>query len=184
MRKQWIHTYDYVSVLVFFVSASDIVRVLYEDDTSNRHEEALRLFDEQINSKYEFVAAARFVLVVTKCDVFCEHFYEWCIKYPNEMSQFKSILTCSFNSVDCASPLDALVKMQQQFAAKQKSNRIIATYYCNLLDGHSAQHIYAQLVHSIVTGEFSNINYAHVRRTGWNWENTRTAFCDIQFMIK
>jgi len=51
-RRKWIHQFDNVSTVLFVMSLSEYDQNLYEDNTKNRLEEAIELFDEIANSKW------------------------------------------------------------------------------------------------------------------------------------
>jgi hypothetical protein len=64
---EWIHCYDNLSCVVFFVSLAEYAQICYEDDTTNRLEESLRLFDDIIHSKW--FKDIPFILVLNKADM-------------------------------------------------------------------------------------------------------------------
>jgi len=51
-RRKWIHAFDNVNAVVFVAALSEYDQVLFEDETQNRMEEALQLFDQIVNSKW------------------------------------------------------------------------------------------------------------------------------------
>jgi guanine nucleotide-binding protein G(i) subunit alpha len=50
-RRKWIHAFDNVNCVVFVAALSEYDQVLFEDETQNRMDEAIQLFDQIINSK-------------------------------------------------------------------------------------------------------------------------------------
>ena len=46
-RRKWIHAFDNVNCVVFVAALSEYDQVLFEDETQNRMEEALQLFEEE-----------------------------------------------------------------------------------------------------------------------------------------
>ncbi|KAG5350715.1 Guanine nucleotide-binding protein subunit alpha [Termitomyces sp. Mn162] len=69
-RKKWIHCFENVTALVFLVSLSEYDQMLYEDESVNRMQEALTLFDSICNSRW-FVKAS-IILFLNKIDLFSE----------------------------------------------------------------------------------------------------------------
>lgn len=67
-RKKWIHCFEEVTAIVFLVAISEYDQVLAEDDSVNRMEEALTLFDSICNSCW-FVKTP-IILFLNKIDIF------------------------------------------------------------------------------------------------------------------
>jgi GTPase SAR1 family protein len=69
-RKKWIHCFENVTAVLFVAAISEYDQVLYEDENTNRMEEALNLFEEICNSRW-FKDTAM-ILFLNKCDLFEE----------------------------------------------------------------------------------------------------------------
>ncbi|KAJ3158459.1 guanine nucleotide-binding protein subunit alpha [Irineochytrium annulatum] len=69
-RKKWIHCFENVTSIVFLVAISEYDQVLVEDETVNRMQEALTLFDSICNSRW-FVKTS-IILFLNKIDLFKE----------------------------------------------------------------------------------------------------------------
>jgi len=69
-RKKWIHCFENVTAIIFLVAISAYDQVLVEDETVNRMQEALTLFDSICNSKW-FVKTS-VILFLNKIDIFKE----------------------------------------------------------------------------------------------------------------
>jgi len=67
-RKKWIHCFENVTAIIFMVAISEYDQVLVEDETVNRMNEALTLFDSICNSKW-FVKTS-IILFLNKIDLF------------------------------------------------------------------------------------------------------------------
>ena len=67
-RKKWIHCFENVTSIVFMAAISEYDQCLVEDETVNRLEEALTLFDSICNSKW-FVKTS-VILFLNKKDLF------------------------------------------------------------------------------------------------------------------
>jgi len=69
-RKKWIHCFENVTAIVFLVAISEYDQLLMEDETVNRMQEALTLFDSICNSRW-FVKTS-IILFLNKIDRFKE----------------------------------------------------------------------------------------------------------------
>ncbi|ORY83942.1 guanine nucleotide-binding protein subunit alpha [Neocallimastix californiae] len=69
-RKKWIHCFENVTAIIFMVAISEYDQVLVEDETVNRMQEALTLFDSICNSRW-FVKTS-IILFLNKIDLFRE----------------------------------------------------------------------------------------------------------------
>ncbi|ORX69819.1 guanine nucleotide-binding protein subunit alpha [Basidiobolus meristosporus CBS 931.73] len=67
-RKKWIHCFENVTAIVFMVAISEYDQTLIEDETVNRMQEALTLFDSICNSRW-FVKTS-IILFLNKIDLF------------------------------------------------------------------------------------------------------------------
>ena len=69
-RKKWIHCFDNVTAIVFLVGISEYDQVLVEDESVNRMQEALSLFDSICNSRWFLNTSI--ILFLNKIDLFRE----------------------------------------------------------------------------------------------------------------
>ncbi|KAI9230249.1 MAG: G-protein complex alpha subunit GpaA/FadA [Piptocephalis tieghemiana] len=69
-RKKWIHCFENVTAIVFLVAISEYDQSLVEDETVNRMQEALTLFDSICNSRW-FIKTS-IILFLNKIDLFRE----------------------------------------------------------------------------------------------------------------
>ncbi|ORX93110.1 guanine nucleotide-binding protein alpha subunit [Basidiobolus meristosporus CBS 931.73] len=69
-RKKWIHCFEDVMAIIFMVAVSEYDQSLIEDDTVNRMQEALTLFDSICNSRW-FVKTS-IILFLNKIDLLRE----------------------------------------------------------------------------------------------------------------
>ncbi|OLL23030.1 Guanine nucleotide-binding protein subunit alpha [Neolecta irregularis DAH-3] len=67
-RKKWIHCFENVTCILFLVAISEYDQRLLEDETVNRMQEALTLFDSICNSRW-FVKTS-VILFLNKTDIF------------------------------------------------------------------------------------------------------------------
>ncbi|KAI0411931.1 G-alpha-domain-containing protein [Xylaria grammica] len=66
-RKKWIHGFPNTSAVLFTVDVTAYAKSLFEDDTVNRMQEQLALFDSIVNSRW--FSKSVFVLIFTKLDL-------------------------------------------------------------------------------------------------------------------
>ncbi|KAL7752075.1 guanine nucleotide-binding protein subunit alpha [Sorochytrium milnesiophthora] len=67
-RKKWIHCFENVTAIVFLVAISEYDQVLVEDESTNRMQEALSLFDSICNSRW--FTKTSIILFLNKIDLF------------------------------------------------------------------------------------------------------------------
>ncbi|KAL0085819.1 guanine nucleotide binding protein, alpha subunit [Phycomyces blakesleeanus] len=67
-RKKWIHCFENVTALIFLVAISEYDQFLIEDETVNRMQEALTLFDSICNSRW--FSKTSIILFLNKIDIF------------------------------------------------------------------------------------------------------------------
>jgi len=67
-RKKWMHCFQDVTAVIFCAALSAYDQVLYEDDTTNRMHESLKLFSEICNNRW-FIDTAM-ILFLNKKDLF------------------------------------------------------------------------------------------------------------------
>jgi len=69
-RKKWMHCFQDVTAVIFCVALSEYDLKLYEDDSTNRMHESLKLFKEICNSKW--FTETSVILFLNKKDLFAE----------------------------------------------------------------------------------------------------------------
>lgn len=69
-RKKWIHCFENVTTILFLVAISEYDQLLFEDETVNRMQEALTLFDSICNSRWFLKTSI--ILFLNKIDRFRE----------------------------------------------------------------------------------------------------------------
>ncbi|KAI8977923.1 guanine nucleotide binding protein, alpha subunit [Pilobolus umbonatus] len=93
-RKKWIHCFENVTAVIFLVAISEYNQVLIEDETVNRMQEALTLFDSICNSRW-FVKTS-IILFLNKIDIFKEKLSQYPLKNSfNDYSGPDSYESCS-----------------------------------------------------------------------------------------
>ncbi|CAG7854770.1 Guanine nucleotide-binding protein subunit alpha [Serendipita indica DSM 11827] len=117
-RKKWIHCFENVTALVFLVALSEYDQMLYEDESVNRMQEALTLFDSICNSRW-FVKTS-IILFLNKIDLFAEK-----LQYSPLNHYFPDYRGNSYDEA-CDFLLHKFVSLNQSAASKQ----IYAHYTC------------------------------------------------------
>jgi len=69
-RRKWIHCFENVTALLFVGVLSEYDQVLYEDNSTNRMEETLNLFENMVNSRW--FSDMSCILFLNKMDLFEE----------------------------------------------------------------------------------------------------------------
>lgn len=69
-RKKWIHCFDNVTMIIFCVPLSEYDQFLLEDQSQNRFQESLVLFENVVNSRW--FSRTSVVLFLNKIDLFAE----------------------------------------------------------------------------------------------------------------
>jgi len=67
-RRKWMHCFQDVTAVIFCAAMSEYDQKLYEDETTNRMHEALKLFKDICNSKW--FAETAIILFLNKQDIF------------------------------------------------------------------------------------------------------------------
>jgi len=67
-RRKWMHCFQDVTAVIFCVALSEYDKQLYEDETTNRMHEALKLFKDICNTKW--FADTAIILFLNKKDLF------------------------------------------------------------------------------------------------------------------
>ena len=67
-RKKWIHCFEDVTAIIFCAAMSAYDQVLYEDETTNRMHESMKLFDSICNNKW--FTDTSIILFLNKKDLF------------------------------------------------------------------------------------------------------------------
>jgi guanine nucleotide-binding protein G(o) subunit alpha len=106
-RKKWIHCFEDVTAIIFCVGMSEYDQVLHEDETTNRMQESLKLFDSICNNKW--FTDTSIILFLNKKDLF-------------EAKIQKSPLTVCFPEYTGSQVYEeAAAYIQAQFEAMNKS---------------------------------------------------------------
>ncbi|KAI4466707.1 gtp-binding protein alpha subunit [Holotrichia oblita] len=114
-RGKWIHCFEDVTAIIFCVAMSEYDQVLHEDETTNRMQESLKLFDSICNNKW--FTDTSIILFLNKKDLFEEKIR-------------KSPLTICFPEYAGPKSTAKLRRIQAQFEAK--TNQQPKEIYCHM----------------------------------------------------
>eukprot|EP01006_Ploeotia_vitrea_P054161 TRINITY_DN67856_c2_g1_i10.p1 TRINITY_DN67856_c2_g1~~TRINITY_DN67856_c2_g1_i10.p1 ORF type:complete len:372 (-),score=238.24 TRINITY_DN67856_c2_g1_i10:153-1268(-) len=121
-RKKWIHCFEDVTAVIFVAALSEYDQVLFEDENTNRLDEALNLFDEICNSRW-FKKTAM-ILFLNKRDLFEEKIH----KVP--LSEWDEAAVEIDKIEDPEDKFDNAVGfIEDIFLSKRKSQRAV---YCHV----------------------------------------------------
>mmetsp|Transcript_590 Transcript_590/g.781 ORF Transcript_590/g.781 Transcript_590/m.781 type:complete len:357 (-) Transcript_590:374-1444(-) len=106
-RKKWIHCFENVTAVLFVTAISEYDQMLFEDESTNRMDESLNLFDEICNSRWFRETAI--ILFLNKCDLFAE--------------KIKNVsLRCCFPEYDRPDSYDdGIVFLDNEFQSKNRN---------------------------------------------------------------
>lgn len=69
-RRKWMHKFEDVTAVIYVVAISEYDQLVFEDNTTNRQEESLQLFEKVYDSEY--FRHLSFILFLNKEDLFIE----------------------------------------------------------------------------------------------------------------
>ncbi|KAG9510965.1 E3 ubiquitin-protein ligase HECW2, partial [Fragariocoptes setiger] len=145
-RKKWIHCFEDVTAIIFCVAMSEYDQVLHEDETTNRMQESLKLFDSICNNKW--FTETSIILFLNKRDIFEEK-----IK--------RSPLTICFPDYTGEQTFgEAAQFIQAQFEAKNKSTT--KEIYCHTTCATDTSNI--QFVFDAVTDMDLEVHLASTKK--------------------
>uniref|UniRef100_A0A1I8HWJ6 Guanine nucleotide-binding protein G(O) subunit alpha n=1 Tax=Macrostomum lignano TaxID=282301 RepID=A0A1I8HWJ6_9PLAT len=114
-RKKWMHCFEEVTAIIFCVAMSEYDQLLHEDESTNRMQESLKLFDSICNNKW-FVRTS-IILFLNKKDLFAAKI----VRSPINICFPEYTGNQEYN--------EAAAYIQAQFDAKNKS--INKEVYCH-----------------------------------------------------
>mmetsp|Transcript_23880 Transcript_23880/g.35037 ORF Transcript_23880/g.35037 Transcript_23880/m.35037 type:complete len:360 (+) Transcript_23880:160-1239(+) len=90
-RRKWIHCFENVTGVIFVAALSEYNQVLYEDNTVNRMDEAIDLFEEICNNTY--FSRSSIMIFLNKRDLFQEKIktydiVDWFPAYKGEKNDY------------------------------------------------------------------------------------------------
>ncbi len=153
-----IHCFEDVTAIIFCVALSEYDQVLYEDESTNRMHESLRLFDSICNNKW-FVISLKKIFCQKNIYIF-RFVYTGIILFLNKKDLFeekikRSPLTLCFREYTGPNEYDPAAEyIQAQFVAKNKSTQ--KEVYCHHTCATDTQNV--QFVFDAVTDVIITLN--------------------------
>jgi len=128
-RKKWIHCFSDVTAVLFVAALSEYDVVLYEDEETNRMDEALNLFEEICNSRW--FKKTSMILMLNKRDLFSEKIKRVPLKvcFPDYAGDSTFEVASAF--------------VQEQFEGKRKDpSQEIYTHITCATDTNNMRHVF------------------------------------------
>ncbi|PAA59630.1 hypothetical protein BOX15_Mlig015690g1, partial [Macrostomum lignano] len=136
-RKKWIHCFEDVTAIIFCVAMSEYDQVLHEDETTNRMQESLKLFDSICNNKW--FTETSIILFLNKKDLF------------EEKIKRSPLTTCFPEYCGKQTYEEAAAYIQAQFEAKNKSpNKEIYCHQTCATDTNNIQFVFDAVTDVII----------------------------------
>jgi guanine nucleotide-binding protein G(o) subunit alpha len=143
-RRKWIHCFEQVTALIYFVAVSDFDKTMFEDGTTNRMHDSLHLFDSVVNNRW-FVRTS-FILFLNKRDLF------------EEKIKCRSLRTCFPEYPDVNEYMPAVHFIQRQFASKnQSSGKEIYSHLTCATDTKNIQFVFDLVADVILAAKLKSI---------------------------
>lgn len=140
-RRKWIHCFDNVNAILFLVSLSEYDLVCFEDSTTNRMEESIKIFSETVNNpSFENIS---FILFLNKNDLFVEKIHD------------KSLTVCfpEYEAPDDEDELEEHARnyIKEQFLKESKNTqRTIVTHVICATDTDLVKRIFDSVKNIII----------------------------------
>jgi GTPase SAR1 family protein len=145
-RRKWIHCFENTNAVIFVASLSEYDQVLFEDNSTNRIHEALKLFNETCNSTY--FANTALLLFLNKRDLFMTK-----IKHTTIESCFPDY--CGNNSYE-----DSIDYITKQFLAKNTSEiRNVYVHVTCATDKNNIAFVFDAVKDAVLTDNLEGINF-------------------------
>jgi len=138
-RRKWIHCFSKVTAVLFVASLSDYDNSLREDNTQNRMQEALILFEEVSNSSY-FSTKSSLILFLNKTDLFRDKLLKV------ELKEF-------FPSFEGGTDYDkALLFIKTRFLERVRNGKTIYTHYTCAINRNNIEFVINGVRETLLNG--------------------------------
>jgi guanine nucleotide-binding protein G(o) subunit alpha len=145
-RRKWIHYFEDVTAIIFFIAISEYDLTMYEDASTNRMQDSLQLFESIVNNP--FFAKTSFIMFFNKKDLFEEK-----IKH--------SPLTICFPEYTGENEFEpATTYICEKFESKNlSSERDIYNHITCATDTSNVQIVFNSVIDTILTTSMRNSGY-------------------------
>jgi len=143
-RRKWIHCFDDVTAIIFCAALSEYDQKLYEDQTTNRMFEALKLFSDITNSRW--FHKTPIILFLNKKDIF-----ETKIKKV-------PLNVCFKNYTGSNDPEEAADFIEKQFLSQIKNpNKLVYKYRTCATDTNNVKFIFHAVKDVLITAYLNQL---------------------------
>jgi guanine nucleotide-binding protein G(o) subunit alpha len=143
-RRKWIHCFEEVTAVIFFVAISEYDQTMFEDETTNRMHESLSLFDSIVNNKW-FVKTS-FILFLNKKDLF------------EDKIERSPLNICFPEYTDANEFVPACTYILKQFEAKKNNQeKDIYSHLTCATDTENVQFVFEAVTASIVSSNVKSM---------------------------
>jgi len=138
-RKKWIHCFDDVAAILFCVALNEYDLTLREDDTVNRLEESLKVFDDVVNNKS--FSNTSIIVFLNKVDLFSAK-----IKHTN-----LTVATCCKDYTGGNDEEKAKIYLKEKFERVNRNpSKSIYFHYTTALDTDLVKKVFEDIKESIL----------------------------------
>ncbi|KJE89708.1 guanine nucleotide-binding protein G(q) subunit alpha [Capsaspora owczarzaki ATCC 30864] len=143
-RRKWIHCFEGVTSIVFVIESSGYDQVLFEDENTNRMQEALTLFDTIVN--YKWFENTSMILFLNKMDILAE-------KLPkSDISKYFSDYKGSPTDVEAVKEF-----IRHLFVEKNRNpSKQIYPHYTTATDTNNIRFVFAAVRDTILQTNLTN----------------------------
>ena len=147
-RRKWIHCFDDVKAVLFVAALSGYDMTLYEDDSTNRMEESLNLFQAICNNK--FFERTSMILFLNKMDLFTEKIKQ----SDRHLRLYFPQYTGPDNNVETAKKF-----VEEQFLARNtKKGKIVFPHFTTATDSGNIRVVFKVVLETIIRENLERAN--------------------------
>ena len=152
------HAFEGVTAMIYVVAISEYDQVLYEDSTTNRIEEAVKLFDEVANSQW--FLKTNIILFLNKNDLFVE-------KLPKSPLRVPGVRNDTFKGPYAEDPganLKLCIEAAHEyfirlFSVKLRDSRQVYSHVTEATDTQQINHVLNSCKDIILRGNLQNSGF-------------------------